>query len=191
MYRFTWCGDFQVICSQEPSPPLAISNTSDCPGSIWTKSQPGSSLVLEHSLGLTIMSVAAREPVFVSLNFSAPSITAEVPLQFTSGRTNRRRRSCHIRYPRLTTVTAKVANPITSDEFKDSPSVGAVRTVPGSYVPKPTVGDTTDTDAGTFTAPSVRGLQDGAAVPPIAAASVNGGDAASSPKVAASPPTIL
>ncbi len=73
----------------------------------------------------------------------------------------------------------------------NSPSIGAVQTLHGQDVPRPTVGDTTDASAGTFTASRVGGLQDGAAVPPIAAASVRGGDAVSSPKRAASPPHII
>lgn len=49
--------------------------------------------------------------------------------------------------------------------------------------------DSTDPAAAAPAAHGVRGLQDGAAVPPIAAASTSGGDAASSPKRDASSPT--
>lgn len=71
---------------------------------------------------------------------------------------------------------------------ENSLSVGAVGTVHGPDVPRPTVRDVTDTRAVPFPSARVGGLQDGAAVPPIAAASPPGGDAASSPKQAASLP---
>lgn len=53
-----------------------------------------------------------------------------------------------------------------------SSSVGAVRTVPGSDVLEPTVGDATDTAAVLFPPAGVGGVQDGAAIPPMMAASV-------------------
>lgn len=73
-------------------------------------------------------------------------------------------------------------------QHKNSPSVGAVRTVRGPDVPRLTVGDTTDAVTVPFPIAGVGGLQDGAAVAPIAAASLPGGDEVSSPKQAASPP---
>lgn len=77
------------------------------------------------------------------------------------------------------------------EAHKNSPLVGAVQTVRGLDVLKPTVGDATDQVAASPAAPRVGGLQDGAVVPPIAAASTPGGDAVSSPNRAASPPPTL
>lgn len=51
--------------------------------------------------------------------------------------------------------------------------------------------DSTNAVAASPAASGVRGLQDGAAVPPIAAAPTPGGDAVSSPnRAASSPPTL-